>query len=68
MRLIDSLLNRVTMYRLVEYWLIQTYAPYYRKATFYISDPNVMVDSVKNILLEMGIPGRQIKTDFFAGL
>ena len=47
---------------------IQTYAPYYRDAVFYISGPNVMVDSVKDMLRTMGIPDGQIKTDFFAGL
>ncbi|MGE5603095.1 MAG: FAD-dependent oxidoreductase [Nitrososphaerales archaeon] len=48
--------------------IIQTYAPNYRKAIFYISGPNMMVDSVKKMLGKMGIPDRQIKTDFFAGL
>ena len=47
--------------------MIRTYAPYYRKAVFYISGPNVMVDAVKSMLRKMGIPDSQIKTDFFAG-
>jgi glycine betaine catabolism B len=48
--------------------MIQTYAPHYREAIFYISGPNVMVDAVKRMLRKMGIPDSQIKTDFFAGL
>jgi glycine betaine catabolism B len=48
--------------------MIQTYAPYYRNAIFYISGPNAMVDSVKDMLRNMNIPDSQIKTDFFAGL
>ena len=47
--------------------MIQTYAPYYREAIFYISGPNVMVDAVRRMLRKMGIPEGQIKTDFFAG-
>ena len=47
--------------------MIRTYAPHYRKAIFYISGPNVMVDAVKGMLRKMGIPDSQIKTDFFAG-
>lgn len=47
---------------------IQTYAPGYRKALYYISGPSGMVDSVKDMLRTMGIPSGQIKTDFFAGL
>ncbi len=48
--------------------MIQTYAPDYRKSIFYISGPHVMVSSVSEMLHKMGIPGRQIKMDFFAGL
>jgi glycine betaine catabolism B len=48
--------------------MIQTYAPNYRDAVFYISGPIGMVDSVKHMLRGMDIPGSQIKTDFFAGL
>jgi ferredoxin-NADP reductase/Na+-translocating ferredoxin:NAD+ oxidoreductase RnfD subunit len=47
--------------------MIRTYAPNYRKAIFYISGPNVMVDAVKAMLHKMGIPDGQIKTDFFSG-
>jgi ferredoxin-NADP reductase len=48
--------------------MIQSCAPHYRDATFYVSGPNVMVDAVKHMLRKMGIPEGQIKTDFFAGL
>ncbi|HEX7974559.1 MAG TPA: hypothetical protein VF498_09140 [Anaerolineales bacterium] len=48
--------------------IIQTYAPNYRDSIFYISGPIVMVDAVKHMLHNMGIPDSQIKTDFFAGL
>ncbi len=48
--------------------MIQTCAPYYRDALFYVSGPYGMVDSVKGMLRKMGIPDQQIKTDFFAGL
>ena len=47
---------------------IRVYAPNYRQSLFYISGPNVMVNAVKRMLERMGIPGRQIKMDFFAGL
>ncbi len=47
--------------------MIRTYAPHYRGSIFYISGPNRMVDAVKEMLDKMGIPGNQIKTDFFSG-
>jgi ferredoxin-NADP reductase/Na+-translocating ferredoxin:NAD+ oxidoreductase RnfD subunit len=47
--------------------MIRTYAPNYKKAIFYISGPNVMVDAVRPMLRKMGIPDGQIKTDFFSG-
>ncbi len=48
--------------------MIQTYAPNYRKSIYYISGPRLMVSSVNYMLHKMGIPGRQIKMDFFTGL
>jgi ferredoxin-NADP reductase len=48
--------------------IIQTYAPDYKRAIFYVSGPNGMVDAVRDMLGKMGIPGSQVKTDFFAGL
>jgi ferredoxin-NADP reductase len=48
--------------------MIETYAPYYREAIIYVSGPSVMVDAVKRMLRNMGIPDGQIRTDFFAGL
>ena len=47
--------------------MIRTCAPHHRKAIFYISGPNVMVDAVQGMLRKMGIPDSQIKTDFFSG-
>jgi ferredoxin-NADP reductase len=48
--------------------IIQTYAPNYKQSLFYISGPQVMVHSVNEMLHKIGIPRRQIKLDFFAGL
>ncbi len=48
--------------------MIQTYAPDYKQSIFYISGPQVMVNSVNAMLHKMGIPAHQIKRDFFAGL
>jgi glycine betaine catabolism B len=60
--------NWVGLVGRVDSKMIQTYAPKYRDAIFYISGPNVMVDAVKHMLHKMGIPDSRIKTDFFAGL
>jgi len=35
--------------------------------TFYISGPNAMVESYRVMLRGMGVPRKQIKTDYFAG-
>jgi ferredoxin-NADP reductase len=40
----------------------------YRNCLFYISGSRVMVDSLKDMLLRLGVAGFQIKTDYFAGL
>lgn len=47
---------------------IQTYAPDYRDAIFFISGPIQMVEAFKDTLRQMGIPENRIKVDFFAGL
>jgi glycine betaine catabolism B len=47
---------------------IKTYAPNYSKSIFYISGPHGMVNAVNDMLHRLGIPRRQIKMDFFAGL
>ena len=53
---------------LIKPQMILTYAPNYKQSTFYISGPHVMVNSVNDMLQKIGIPSRQIKMDFFAGL
>ena len=47
---------------------IQTYAPNFRDAIFYLSGPVSMVNAFKQMLHQMGIPSGQIKEDYFAGL
>jgi glycine betaine catabolism B len=39
----------------------------FRERIFYLSGPQTMVDSYKNILEKIGIPRRQIRTDYFPG-
>lgn len=39
--------------------------PDYKERIFYISGPHSMVNAVKNTLKNIGLPGKQIKTDFF---
>lgn len=41
--------------------------PDFKERTFYISGPNAMVENYKKMLLEMGLPRKQIKTDYFPG-
>jgi glycine betaine catabolism B len=48
--------------------LIRNKVPDYRRCIFYISGPKGMVDSFKEALTRMDIPGSRIKTDFFSGL
>lgn len=42
--------------------------PDYRQRTFYISGPQAMVSAFRLTLRRLGVPARQIKTDFFPGL
>lgn len=46
---------------------IQTEVPDYKKRTFYLSGPNVMVTSYKKMLLQAGVSRRHIHTDYFPG-
>lgn len=48
--------------------LIQRAVPDYKERTFYISGPRTLVNACANALRQIGVPGRQIKTDFFPGL
>ncbi len=41
--------------------------PDYKERMFYISGPHVMVTSFQDSLSKLGIPSRNIKTDFFPG-
>ena len=46
---------------------IQEQVPDYLERTFYISGPQGMVNSYKNLLLKMGVSRFKIKTDYFPG-
>ena len=41
--------------------------PDYRERLFYVSGPQGMVSGVQKTLRSMGVPGRNIKTDYFPG-
>jgi ferredoxin-NADP reductase len=47
---------------------LQSLIPDYKNRLFYISGPRGMVDSFKDILRNLRIPGSKIITDYFAGL
>lgn len=47
--------------------IIQSLAPDYMSRTFYISGSHQMVIAIKRILIDLGIPRRHIKTDYFPG-
>ncbi|HVS58877.1 MAG TPA: RnfABCDGE type electron transport complex subunit D [Candidatus Saccharimonadales bacterium] len=47
--------------------LIQQELPDYAERTFYISGTHRMVVTIQDILRELGVPARQVKTDFFPG-
>lgn len=47
--------------------IITAEVPDYKERIFYLSGPHVMVTSYKEVLKNMGIPEKQIKTDFFPG-
>ena len=53
---------------LIDRSLIETEIPDFKERVFYVSGPEVMVDGMTKILIEMHIPRRQIKRDFFPGL
>jgi len=46
---------------------IKSLLPDYKERTFYISGPYGFVNAVHSALLELGISGRQITTDYFPG-
>lgn len=47
--------------------IIQLQIPDYSERIFYISGPQPMVQSIKILLLELGIPRHRIKLDYFSG-
>jgi ferredoxin-NADP reductase/Na+-translocating ferredoxin:NAD+ oxidoreductase RnfD subunit len=47
--------------------MIEEEVPGYMNCLFYISGPRAMVTAYENILFDMGVPGVQIKKDFFPG-
>src|SRR5579872_253754 len=47
--------------------IIKKEMPDYRKRTFMISGPRAMVQTTEQILTEMGVQKKQIKSDFFPG-
>lgn len=47
--------------------MIMTDLPDYKDRIYYLSGPNMMVSSYKDMLRKAGIPGRHIKTDYFPG-
>ena len=47
--------------------VIRQQVPEYLRSVFYISGPQGMVDSFKELLLALGVKRRRIKTDYFPG-
>ena len=47
--------------------IVKKETPDYLERTFYISGPHSMIMGLENMLQSMGVPRRQIKTDFFPG-
>ncbi len=47
--------------------MIQKEIPNYREKVFYISGPHGMVDAFQTALKSIGVPRKNIKTDFFPG-
>jgi len=48
--------------------MIAEEVPDYRERTFYLSGPRGMVTAYEETLKRMGVPSKQIKTDYFPGL
>ncbi len=47
--------------------VIKNAVPDYRERKFYISGPLPFVSSMEQILTKLGVPNRNIKTDYFPG-
>jgi glycine betaine catabolism B len=52
---------------MVDAALITQEVPDYKERTFYVSGPHGMVTAFQQTLAQLGVPKRQIKTDFFPG-
>jgi len=52
---------------LVNAAMIKQEVPDYQQSTFYLSGPHSMVTAFEQTLKQIGLPGHQIKTDFFPG-
>jgi len=47
--------------------ILEKNVPAWQYRTYYLSGPNIMVESYKKMLTEQGIPSEHIKTDYFPG-
>lgn len=47
--------------------MLKKYLPDWKERYFYLSGPHMMVDAYEHILHKIGVPGSQIKKDFFPG-
>lgn len=47
--------------------MVKDVAPDYKERIFYLSGPNAMVETYKQLLKKLSVPSRNIKTDFFPG-
>lgn len=48
--------------------MIRRKVPHYANCIFYISGPLRLIESTQEVLRELHVPGRNVKTDFFMGL
>lgn len=48
--------------------LLKKHTPDVKERTWYLSGPPAMVNNYKQLLRDLGVPRRQIKTDYFPGL
>jgi ferredoxin-NADP reductase len=47
--------------------MVKEVAPDYKDRIFYLSGPNAMVETYKQLLYKLGVPWTNIRTDFFPG-
>ncbi len=55
------------VYGMLDAALIEKEVPDFKQRVFYISGPPGMVNAFKKVLTQMGVPRRNIKSDFFPG-